>query len=125
LPALRDFPAEGLVEVDLHGYSVLTAARVAREKVREAHARGYRVVRLITGRSTTRRPGGYPLPTIRAEVREMLERGDFARWAYPFASGRHVHGAGHLSLQLRPNRRPHPAQPWSPLPPAEYRAADR
>jgi DNA-nicking Smr family endonuclease len=125
LPALRDFPVEGLVEVDLHGYSVLTAGRVALEKVREAHARGYGVVRLITGRSTTRRPAGSGPPTIRAEVREMLERGDFARWAYPFESGRHVHGAGHLSLQLRPNRRPRPDLPWSPLPPAEYRTVNR
>src|SRR5262249_39564878 len=79
LPELRDFPGEGLVEVDLHGYSVLTAGRIALEKVREAHARGYRVVRLITGRSTARGRGGHGPPTIRAEVREMLERGDFAR----------------------------------------------
>jgi DNA-nicking Smr family endonuclease len=105
------------VEVDLHGYTVLTAERVARAVVQTAYARGYKAVRLITGHSTTRRFGD---ETIKTRLRAMLEAGDFHPWVYPFASGRHVHGVGFLTLALRPNRRARPETPWQPLPRPEF-----
>ena len=37
------------VEVDMHGYSHMTAIQVAREKVKEAYEHGFKHIKLIHG----------------------------------------------------------------------------
>ena len=68
-PCWRDLRLLRL-EVDLHRYSVLTAERIAREKLAEAYANGFGEVVLRHGSSTAGRTGG---PTIRGRLREMIE----------------------------------------------------
>ncbi len=105
------------VEVDLHGYSRMTAIRVAREKIIEAYEHGFRYVRLIHGASNIRHKedGG----SIKFALRSMLNNGGLDNWAEEKGSKNHRIRDESMILALRKNPKPVDGE-WKELPMGEY-----
>ena len=111
----------GVVEVDLHGYSVETAIEVARAVIAEAYENGLPYVRLVHGYNTSRaRTYPYGTPTIKEEIWRLLHEGALIRYAYSRKSSRHVRRAGSITIALRPNPSPNPHPIWTALPGKDY-----
>jgi hypothetical protein len=110
------------VQVDLHGYGVGDARRIARSKVREAWENGFRQITLIHGAPSSRRPGlawqsGYG--TIKWHLRGQFRQGKWRRFLYHGGSRKHRLEAGAMRLAVRSNPAPRVPPQWSPLPAAE------
>ena len=105
------------LELDLHGYRFMSGERVARAKIIEAQANGFRALRIIHGGST----GGYDNyspneGTLKAAILaickdrailKLLDRDPFV-------------GDAITTILLKDNRRPNSPVRWSPLPRPEF-----
>lgn len=91
------------LEVDLHGYDVLSALDVALTRVREAYELGYAEVELVHGAANVETPVEEGRGRIKSELRRMFEGGRFDAWA---DRSRSWPKAGSLLLALRGNPRP-------------------
>src|SRR5687767_11999796 len=123
MPALRIDVERRVIEVDLHGYALRDARRVARDKVREAWQNGFLRITLIHGAGGVRRPTdafstGYGI--IKWHLRGQFERGKWRQYLYHGGSPKHRLDEGCMRLAVRPNPQPCDPPQWSPLPQAEY-----
>lgn len=105
------------LQLDLHGYRFASGERVARAKIGEAHANGFRSLRILHGNST----GGYDnfAPnegTLKAAVIALCKERVIARLLErdPFI------GDTATVLFFRENRRPLSPTRWTPLPRPEF-----
>ncbi|MFZ2410012.1 MAG: Smr/MutS family protein [Candidatus Methanoperedens sp.] len=105
------------VDVDLHGYSRMTAIQAAREKIKEAYEHGFRHVRLIHGASNIRckEDGG----SIKFALRSMLKSGGLNKWAEENGSKNHRLKEESMILALRKNPKPVDRE-WKEMPMDEY-----
>jgi Smr domain-containing protein len=112
------FPARpDELELDLHGYRYLTGERVARAKIVEAHANGFRALRIHHGRSTSGPDAYAPREgTLKAAILALVEEPGVARLLErePFV------GDSATTLFFRPNRRPTRPPRWTALPRPEF-----
>ncbi|HEU5329020.1 MAG: Smr/MutS family protein [Thermomicrobiales bacterium] len=105
------------VELDLHGYRYASAERVARAKILEAYANGFRALRINHGRSTSGYDAYAPNEgTLKAAIVALCRERAIARLLEqdPFI------GDATTQLFFRPNRRPTVPVRWSSLPRPEY-----
>jgi hypothetical protein len=109
-------PARRL-QVDLHGYDVLTAIDLALRRVREAYENGYQEVELVHGAASVTTPVEEGRGRIKSELRRMFETGRFDAWA---DRSRSWPKAGSLVLALRANPRPL-RERWSQPPRRRHR----
>lgn len=112
------FPARpDEVELDLHGYRYASGARVARAKILEAHANGFRALRIHHGQSTGGADAYAPREgTLKAALLALCREREIARLLEqdPFV------GDSATRLLFHPNRRPHEPARWTGLPRPEY-----
>lgn len=114
------FPARpDELELDLHGYRYASADRVARAKITEAYANGFRALRIRHGQSTSG-PDAYAphAGTLKAAILALVREREIARLLDqdPFISDTTT------QLFFRPNRRPNTPVRWTSLPRPEYAA---
>ncbi len=118
---MREYLIGKHMEIDLHGYSLATAERVALAKVREAHRNGFRLVTFIHGWSTSRQTRrSERRDTIRELLRGMLSMGEFGSHAYTGGNRKHIRDVSSLTVALRPNPQPLETPFWSAMPPRDY-----
>ncbi len=105
------------VQLDLHGYRYASGERVLRAKIAEAHANGFRSLRVVHGYST----GGYDNDapnegTLKAALLVVCKERAIARLLDrdPFI------GDANTTILFRPNRRPLSPPRWSSLPRPEF-----
>ena len=105
------------VEVDLHGYSRMTAIQVSREKIKEAYEHGFMYVRLIHGASNIRHKddGG----SIKFALRSMLNSGGLNNWVEENGSKNHRLRDESVILALRKNPKPLDGE-WKDMPMDDY-----
>jgi hypothetical protein len=107
------------LELDLHGYRYASAERVARAKIVEAHANGFRALRVHHSRSTSGPDAHAPTEgTLKAAVLALVKERDIARLLErdPYVGDASTH------FFFRPNRRPTSPVRWTSLPRPEYAA---
>lgn len=105
------------LELDLHGYRYVTAERVARTKILEAHANGFRALRMHHGRSTSGYDAYAPNEgTLKAALLRLVEERDIAR----LLAQAPVIGDATTQLFFMRHRRPHRPVRWTSLPRPEY-----
>lgn len=105
------------LELDLHGYRHASGERVARAKILEAYANGFRALRLRHGQSTSGSDAYAPNEgTLKAAILAIVKERDIARLLEqdPFV------GDTATMLFFRLNRRPNAPARWSSLPRPEY-----
>ncbi|MFC1919631.1 Smr/MutS family protein [Chloroflexota bacterium] len=121
MPWLHEHQSEKRVEIDLHGYSLVSAEEVALVKVREAYDNGFPRITFIHGWSTARQVYELEPPgTIKHLLRSMLKRGEFEPYAYTWRNRGHLRSNASLTIALRSSPEPLEQPFWSALPPAEY-----
>jgi hypothetical protein len=111
------------IEVDLHGYGLSAARRIAREKIREAWENGFQRITLVHGAAGVRRHGlawsrGYGV--IKFQLRGQFLRGRWRQYLYHGGSRKHRLDEGAMRLAVRPNPEPRRPPHWSPLPAATF-----
>ena len=97
---------------DLHGLDVRSAVQFALARVSEAYENGYDEIEFLHGSADVREPVADGRGRIKWELRHLLERGGFDRWArrdgcWPRASS--------LVVALKRNPRPR-REAWGPGP---------
>ena len=118
---MREYLIGKHMEIDLHGYSLATAERVALAKVREAYRNGFRLVTFIHGWSTSRQTRrSERRDTIRELLRDMLSKGEFGPHAYSGENRKHIMDVASLTVALRRNQQPLETPFWSAMPPRDY-----
>ena len=105
------------VEVDLHGYTHMTAIWVMNEKIKEAYEHGFKHVKLIHG-------AAYIMKleccgSIKFALREKLRKGELGRWIEEKGSKNHEVNDGYIILALRKNPVPVDSG-WKEIPADEY-----
>ncbi|NJD77772.1 MAG: Smr/MutS family protein [Candidatus Methanoperedens sp.] len=108
---------EKCVEVDLHGYSHMTAILVARKKIKEAYEHGFRQIKFIHGGASIRskEDGG----SIKFALRSMLKNSELSRWVMERDSKNHKIRDGSIIFALRVNDAPIDKE-WKEIPMSEY-----
>lgn len=105
------------VQLDLHGYRYASGERVLRAKIAEAHANGFRALRIIHGHSTGGDDNYAPnAGTLKAAILAVCKDRALARLLDqdPFV------GDAATMILFRPNRRPLSPARWTPLPRPEF-----
>jgi len=116
-------PFERHVALDLHGYGVAAARRVARQLVREAWENGFHRITLVHGAAAAQRESiawGTGYGVIKWQLRGLFLRGKWRQYLYHGGSRKHRLDAGCMRLAVRPNPAPRQPAEWSPLPPENY-----
>lgn len=105
------------LELDLHGYRVVTGERVARAKIAEARANGFRALRIHHGRSTSGADAHAPNEgTLKAAVLALARERDIAR----LLDREPLVGDAATTLFFRVTRRANRPARWTSLPRPEY-----
>jgi hypothetical protein len=123
MPHLKIDHEQRHVEVDLHGYGLSQARRVAREKVREAWENGFRRITLVHGGAAAVRPGAawsQRYGVIKWQLRGLFRRGRWRQYLVHGGSRKHRLDEGAMRLAVRPNPEPRTEPRWSPLPGASF-----
>lgn len=105
------------LQLDLHGYRYASGERVARAKIVEAHANGFRSLRILHGGSTSGHDNYAPNEgTLKAAILAICRERAVVRILErdPFI------GDTGTTIIFKPNRRPLSPTRWSPLPRPEF-----
>lgn len=105
------------LQLDLHGYRFMSGERVARAKIIEAQANGFRALRIIHGSSTGGHDNYAPNEgTLKAAILAICNDRTIIRLLDrdPFI------GDAATTILLKTNRRPNSPARWSPLPRPEF-----
>ncbi len=111
------------LSVDLRGYTIAEAERIADEKVREAWENGYSRITLIHACAYIRhhaQAAALGQGGIKWTLRRMLAQGHWNEYAYPRRSAKHEVNEYCMTLALRPNPNPLPVASWEPMPMGYY-----